>query len=83
MSLLPPEVTPGISGRLPAVIGGIVVDVVAVVVAHDAVDQDGADVVGAAHDEVDAQFGRLCNDNSDLALSPPTCFKVKIGYIIS
>ena len=63
------------SCRLPAMIGGIAVVVVAVVVvdAQDDVDHEGVEVVGAAHDEVEAQLGRLCKDSSERALSPPTC----------
>ena len=52
---------------------------VVVVDAQDDVDHEGVEVVGAAHDEVEAQLGRLCKDSSERALSPPTC----LGTIVT
>ena len=68
MSLLPPEETVGMSGRLPAAM----VIVVAVGV-HDEGAHDDKVVVAVVHDDVDARFCRLGDEKTGLGASPPTC----------
>ena len=68
MSLLPPEVTVGISGRLPAAM----VIVVAVEVQDDGAQDDKVAGVVDVQDDDDARFCRLGDEKSGLGASPPT-----------